>query len=249
MAGKTQGETEPRMKNTKWLMLVVALMLMAGTAAALTWLRTNQKLGVPGVKGTPVADSIRINISLPERVLDFTSTNVPEPAVAIGYFPTDTSYDERFYTAPDGLGIQCTAILMGADRTSIHRPEYCLPGQGWSIDRKQVLNIPIDTQPPYQLRVDRWNVSTTVKQADGQPEKVAAVYVFWYVAHNEETPDHDKMLEWLTWDLFRTGALQRWSYISYFAVCVPGQEDAAYDQIKRLIADQVPEFQLPPEQK
>jgi uncharacterized protein DUF3485 len=237
------------MKNQKILILVVALVLMAGTAGALAWLRANQKLGTPGVKGTPIPDSIQMNIALPERVLDFTSTNVPEPDIAIGYFPKDTSYTERVYFAPDGLRIQGTAILMGADRTSIHRPEYCLPGQGWSIDDKKVVKLPIADQPPYTLEVAHWTLSTSVEQADGQKAKIAGVYAFWYVAHNEETANHDKMLEWLTLDLFRTGALQRWAYCSYFAACLPGQEDAAFGQMKRLITASAPQFQLPLETK
>jgi hypothetical protein len=237
------------MKNQKWLILCVALLLMAGTAGALTWLRVNQKLGAPGLKGTPIPGSIRMQISLPERVLDFTSTNVPEPDVAIGYFPKDTSYTERFYHGADGLGVQCTAILMGADRTSIHRPEYCLPGQGWSIDKKEIVDIPINDQPPYKLEVERWNVSAAMQKSDGQKVKAAAIYVFWFAADNEETANHDKMLEWLTLDLFRTGKLQRWAYISYFAQCGPGQEDLAFDDVKRLIAAQVPEFELPLKQK
>jgi Protein of unknown function (DUF3485) len=233
------------MKNLKWIMLLVALMLMAGTAGALTWLRVNQKLGAPGIKGTPVAGSVKVDIDLPERVLDFTSTNVPEPDVAIGYFPADTSYAERMYFAPDGQAIQSTAILMGADRTSIHRPEYCFPGQGFSIDEKKIVNIPINDQPPYQLEVARWNVSKSVQQPDGQKVKFSGIYVYWYVANGEETPDHDKMLEWLTLDLFRTGKLQRWAYISYFTVCPHGREDEAFEQVKKLIAAQVPQFQLP----
>lgn len=237
------------MKNQKWLILCVALLLMAGTAGALTWLHLNQKLGTPFLKGTPIPDSIRLQINLPERVLDFTSTNVPEPAVAIGYFPGDTSYAERFYHEADGLGIQCTAILMGADRSCIHRPEYCMPGQGWSIDKREVADLPIQDQPPYTLEVERWNVSTEVQRPDGQKVKVAGIYVFWFVADNEETANHDKMLEWLTLDLFRTGKLQRWAYISYFAQCQPGQEDVAFDHLKRLISAQVPEFELPLKQK
>ncbi len=42
-------------KNSKWIKLLMVLMLMAGTAGALTWLRVNQKLGAPGIKGTPVS--------------------------------------------------------------------------------------------------------------------------------------------------------------------------------------------------
>jgi hypothetical protein len=233
------------MKGQKTLILIVALVLMAGTAGALAWLRANQKLGTPGVKGTSITNSVMLKIGLPERVLDFTSTNVPEPDVAIGYFPKDTSYAERVYSAPDGLRIQSTVILMGADRTSIHRPEYCLPGQGWSIDDKTVVKLPIADQPPYSLDVARWYISTTVQQPDGQKGKIAGIYAFWYVADNEETADHDKMLEWLTLDLFRTGALQRWAYCSYFAACMPGQQDATFEQMKRLIAASVPQYQVP----
>jgi len=40
--------------------------------------------------------------------------------------------------------------------------------------------------------------------------------------------------------------LQRWAYVTYFAVCAPGQEDAAYERLKKLIQTSVPEFQLTP---
>lgn len=233
------------MKNQKWVLLVVTLMLMAGTAGALTWLRANQKLGTPAIKGTPVPNSIKINISLPERVLDFTSTNIPEPETVLGYLPTDTSYAGRAYFAPDGFWVQSTAILMGADRTSIHRPEYCFPGQGFSIDQKQIVEIPIADQPAYSLQAARWDVSILIQRPDGQREKRYGIYVFWYVSGAEETPDHDKMLEWLTLDLFRTGNLQRWAYISYFTECEPGQEDQAFERMSRLIGAQVPGFESP----
>jgi hypothetical protein len=53
------------------------------------------------------------------------------------------------------------------------------------------------------------------------------------------------MLEHLTVNLFRTGDLQRWAYISYYTRCGPGQQDTAFGEIKRLILAQVPQFQLP----
>jgi hypothetical protein len=43
--------------------------------------------------------------------------------------------------------------------------------------------------------------------------------------------------------------LDRWAYISYFSVCEPGQEDAAFERMKKLIAISVPEFQLVPNSK
>ena len=43
-----------------------------------------------------------------------------------------------------------------------------------------------------------------------------------------------------------TGVLQRWAYISYFTVCAPGEEDATFERMEKLIAASVPEYQLPP---
>ena len=136
------------MKYQKWLILFVVLALMAGTAGALTWLKGHQRLGKPGIIAAPIPGSTMMKIDLPERVLDFTSTNVPESEVELGYFPKDTSYARRLYQAPDGFGVSAVVILMGADRTSIHRPEYCLLGQGWNIDKKTEVKIPIDGVPP-----------------------------------------------------------------------------------------------------
>jgi hypothetical protein len=234
------------MKYQKWLILFVALVLMAGTAGVLTWLKTNQKLGPPGIKATPIPGSVMMKIALPERVLDFTSTNVPESEVELGYFPKDTSYVRRLYQAPDGFDASAVIILMGADRTSIHRPDYCLPGQGWSIGLKTAVNIPIRGGQPYELPVMKWVVRNSFQTPDGQKQEVSGVYVFWFVAEHEQTVDNYQRMWWLARDLLRTGVLQRWAYVSYFTVCGPGQEDAAFERMRQLIAASVPEYQLPP---
>ena len=110
-----------------------------------------------------------MKINLPERVLDFTSTNVPEPKVVLGYLPPDTSYAERIYTAPDGFWVQNTVILMGADRTSIHKPDYCLPGQGWTIrDKVGGEHSGGRRRRAYQLPVAKWVISNSFQTPDGQ---------------------------------------------------------------------------------
>lgn len=234
------------MKRQKWLVFFVALGLMAGTAGALTWLRANQKLGKPGIKAMAIPGSVMMKIELPERVLDFTSTNMPEPEVVVGYLPKDTSYAGRLYTAPDGLQINSTIILMGADRTSIHKPDYCLPGQGWSINEKTVVNIPVAGPQNYQLPVAKWIIGNVYQTPDGQKHEVSGLYVFWFVADGEQTADNYQRMWWLGRDLLRTGVLQRWAYVSFFSVCAPGQEEATFEQMKKLIAVTVPEFQFVP---
>ena len=234
------------MRNQQWQPFCIALALIVVTAGVLSWSRANQRLGQPGIYATPVPGSVRMNINLPEQVLDFTSTNVPEPQVVLNYLPSDSSYAERIYIAPDGLQVSATIVLMGGDRTSIHNADYCLNGQGFSGREKFVENIPIGRPQPYLLPVARWNIKGVFPQPDGQSVEVHGIYVFWFVADGEQTPDHFQFMKWLALDLLRTGVLQRWAYISYFAACAPGQEDATFERMKNLIAHSVPEYQKPP---
>lgn len=144
------------MKLRQTILLILTLGLMAGTAGALTWLKANQKLGRPGIKAEPVPGSVAMKIELPENVLDFTSSNVPTSDVVLGYLPKDTSYAQRVYRTPDGkFEVQASIILQGADRSSIHKPDYCLPGQGWTIPDKSIVQLPISGLDPYELSAAR----------------------------------------------------------------------------------------------
>ena len=231
----------------QWLVVLLALLLMAGTAGALTWLKVNQKLGRPGVKATPLPGTIRMQVDLPDKVLNFDSSNVPESEVVLGYLPKDTIFAERFYHAPDGFSATATVVLMGADRTSIHRPDYCLPGQGWRIDSKTEVRLRIgEGAAAYEMPVMKWIIHNTVPTPDGGQQDVSGLYVFWFVADNQQTTDNVQRMWWLARDLMRSGVLQRWAYISYFTVCAPGQEDTAFERIKSLITASVPAYQLPP---
>ena len=234
------------MKNQKWLALVVVLGLIVSSAAAIVWIRGNKRLGKPGIHYTSTSDSVAVKIELPARVLDFTSTNLPEQEVVTSYLPKDTSYAQRLYFLTNGFYVDANIILMGTDRTSIHKADLCLPGQGWQIISKEVPKIRIEGPQPYQMPVAKWTVSRMARTVDGHEAEEHGLYVFWFVADNEQTVDNDQRQWWLIRDLLRTGVLQRWAYISYFAVCVPGQEDATFDRMRKLIAASVPMYQLPP---
>jgi hypothetical protein len=232
------------MNKKNWLLFFVAFALIGGTAVALSWVRAHQKLGTPGIKAKAIPGTIVMDIDLPEKVIDFTSTNVPQAEVVLNYLPKDTSFAQRLYSAPDGFAVNANIVLMGMDRTSIHNPEICLPGQGWRIDSRTNLNITIDGGP--SLSVAKWTASNFRQTSDGQRQEVRGIYVFWFVADNEQTSVHSQRLWWMARDMLRTGVLQRWAYVSYFAMCLPGQEEATFDRVQKLIAASVPEFQLPP---
>ena len=235
------------MKKQKISIFIVVLALIGGSAWALVWLRANQKLGAPGIKAMPIPETVKRNFDLPEVVLNFTSKHVPEDKTVLDTLPKDTSFAQRLYTAPDGFWVNANIVLMGTDRTSIHKPEFCIPGQGWRIDQKTTANLSIDGASPHQLQVAKWMITNFIQDTDGREKEVRGLYVFWFVAGNEETTSHWRRIWGMTRDLLTTGVLQRWAYISYFAVCEPGQEDATFERMKKLIVASVPEFQLTPE--
>ncbi len=237
------------MKNQNWILFLVTLALIAAAAALLVRLKHHPQLGRPGIVATPIPGSLQMKIDLPAEVLAFTSTNVPEPKVALDYLPRDTSYAERIYTASDGFRVQGTIVLMGTDRTSIHNADYCLAGTGYNTKQKSITNIPVAGILSGQLPVSRWDLRGVFQQSEGPKMNLNGVYVFWFVADGDETASHLEMMKKLAIHLLTTGVMQRWAYVSYFSECQPGQEDAAFDRMKKLIAASVPEFQLPPSKK
>jgi hypothetical protein len=100
--------------------------------------------------------------------------------------------------------------------------------------------------PHYELPVMKWVISKTFETPEGQKHEARGVYVFWFVADNEQTTGNVQLQCYLVKDLLFTGVLQRWAYLSCFSVCAPGQEDAAFERMEKLIAASVPEYQLPP---
>jgi hypothetical protein len=232
--------------NQKRIVFIVALLLMGGTAFALTWLGSNKRLGRPGIKAESIAGSkVVMKIELPAQVLDFTSTNLPQEKIVLDYLPADTSFARRMYFRPDGAPIDANIILMGMDRSSIHKADYCLKGAGFTTEKKETVQIPITGPVPYELSVAKWTVNRVVEQ-NGEKRIDHALYVFWFATDGASTPSHFWFRMKLMWNVVRTGTLQRWAYISYVVPCEPGREDAAFERAAKLIAASVPEFQLPP---
>jgi hypothetical protein len=238
------------MNKQRWIVFAAALALMGGGAGLLTNLRAHQRLGLAGVRTIPLAGGRNVQVVLPPNVLDYESEALEVDAITTNTLPSDTSYGQRLYTAPDKFRVSVSVVLMGSDRTSLHKPQYCLQGQGWQLDRSGALTttVPIQRPYPYDLPVVRLLASKEMTDANGQKRTARGVYVYWYVADGAISASSSgfQRMWWMARDLLRTGVLQRWAYISYFAVCYPGQEEGAFERIKRHIAASAPEFQLTP---
>jgi hypothetical protein len=237
------------MNRQKAILLSVALTMIVGAGWFLAHLHSFQRLGKPGVKTRPLAGSQNLEVVLPEHVLNFDSESIPLAEIVTNTLPADTSFGQRLYKAADGFEIAQNVVLMGGDRTSLHKPQFCLEGQGWQLGPSAYSSttVPIQSPYPYELPVGKLIGSRNV-QVDGQIKKLQAIYVYYYVADGALSASATgfQRMWWMARDLIRTGVLQRWAYVSYLAICSPGQEDATFERMKTFISASTPEFQLTP---
>lgn len=233
------------MKNRKLILALVSVAMIAGTAALLA--AVPQRLGRPGIKAVEVPGSQRMQVELPDHILDFASTNQEMDAKSLAMLPADTSFGNRIYFKPGSIPFVASVVLMGTDRTSIHKAKYCLQGEGLRIDEDTTDVIHMTLPRPYDLPVIK-TIATQTGQMDGKPVTRKCVYVYWYVTDGAMSNDESGFGRmWaMTKQLAFTGVLQRWAYVRFYAFCEPGQEDATYQSIKHMIAAAVPQFQTTP---
>ncbi len=241
-----------------WFTALVALVMIAGAAAFLATHKSRQRLGKPGVRvaASPMYGFDELaptnapfmvgsnSIALPERVLDFRSRGESIGQITAKSLPQDTTYGRRMYFRTNEPPILCQVVLMGSDRTSIHKPQYCLKGMGLQTTSTQPLVVPIKRPHPYELPVMRLNLRGEVRDAEGKSHVTSGVFVYWFVADGELTSSHVDRMWWMARDLILTGVLQRWAYVICFTPCAVGGEDTAFERLKEFIAAAAPEFQL-----
>lgn len=234
------------MNRTKWILALITILLIGSGAAVLARYKSVQRLGEPGVVTRPIPGSQNLEVVLPEKVLDFTYEWMPQAAIVTNVLPKDTSYGQCRYVAPDGFWVQNNVVLMGTDRASMHKPQFCLTGAGWTITKTEVVSIPLEKPKPYDLPVIKLTANTIIKE-NGREQPISGIYVYWYVCGDKISASPtgmDRM--WSTArNLMTSGVLERWAYVTFFAPCHPGMEEVAFERVKKLIAAAVPEFQIP----
>lgn len=118
------------------------------------------------------------------------------------------------------LSVQASIVLSGHDlNDSIHRPERCLPAQGFKELRLE----------PRLLKTDRGVVPVTrircyteikdpatgkfVLDASGQPVRLQHVFYYWFVGSHTITADHYQRTLTDMRDRLFGGFDQRWAYV------------------------------------
>ena len=114
--------------------------------------------------------------------------------------PKDTVISKRNYTADDGLVYTVSMVIAGLRRGSIHRPELCLPAQGFvMLDAKRVA-VHVAGGSPRKVR------KITVQRADGNPFSL----VYWFFCNSRESCSHTDRIVSDIWDRSVHNRINRW---------------------------------------
>ena len=247
-------------KKNLYILSAIAIFLMIGAGVLLGYLQENQRLSqtpvkvvaepMPGVDSSATEKkvfTVRTNrVYLPEKVLDYSSILIPVEKAEFETLPKDTIYGRRLYRSSDGFEIVNMVVLMGADRTSIHKPQYCLEGTGWRIDKSEQVLIPMDKPFPYQLPALKLTLSGYLVGQNGEKTLRRGVFLYWFVAPDKMTAEHKNRMWSVAAHRILKGEIERWAYIIYFSTCSPGEEDAVFERMKVFIRESLPEYQLVP---
>jgi EpsI family protein len=166
-----------------------------------------------------------------------------------GGLAPDTQFSRMIYE--DGLGDQVlvSIVLSGHDLdNSIHRPERCLPAQGWTIVDSKSLNLPVPEAPGGVLPVTRLHNMQERGTTKGRAVTIYNLDYYWFVGYSDITASHFEREYIDMKDRLFHGYNQRWAFVTVAATITknlaPGGRDEAQTDamIQQLIAKVYPQI-------
>jgi EpsI family protein len=184
-------------------------------------------------------------VKLPESVgTEWFGRSVDVSDVERAVLPADTGYSRRNYVSLADLRRQVfiSVVLSGRDRTSIHRPELCLIGQGWSITGRARHEFSADGE---RIPVTLLSVEHAV--AGAKAGNVRSLLAYWFVGGEAMEPTHFGMQARDACDRLRHLRADRWAYVIVQTVIIGGDEAGALARMQEVLAGVWPEIRSRPD--
>jgi EpsI family protein len=162
----------------------------------------------------------------------------------------DTQFARKIYTSPAGDRIFVSIVLSGDDMTtSIHRPERCLPAQGWSVQNTSARLILMGNAS--SLATTRLSNLRVVETKENRRLAIHNLTYYWFVGYNQITPSHLTRTMLDMRDRILRGYNQRWAYVTVAAMVTQGiarpeRSEAETDaMIEKFISELIPHLTRP----
>ena len=193
----------------------------------------------------PGVGAAGIRLELPNRIGDWEGTDVEVTKLERDALAKDTEFARKVYRNTFGDAIFVSIVLSGDDMTnSIHRPERCLPAQGWNVVSSARLAVPLP--PSGALEVTKLaNVGEGFDRPPGgdtEPKRVTIrnLNYYWFVGSRDLTADHFQRTVYDMRDRILYGQNQRWAYVTVAATVT--SDRAKFGRSEEATAKMIEEF-------
>ncbi|MFM8718311.1 MAG: exosortase-associated EpsI family protein, partial [Chthoniobacterales bacterium] len=166
----------------------------------------------------------------------------------LALLPGDTEFAKKIYQDLRGDTLTAQVVLSGGEKRSIHRPEICLPAQGWTIQSGEA--VPIMLSNGRTLDVMKLTLTRQIEVAPGERRTLKSYFLYWFVGKDTTTPYHWVRLAKTNWDMVTKKIQHRWAYVIVTAPVLEGFKPGAksdqqtLDTLKDFVRQAVPKFQL-----
>lgn len=126
--------------------------------------------------------------------------------------PGDTVIVKYQYRRESGPELVVSIVLSGHDRSSLHRPQMCLVGNGNEIVESNVLPVPRTGKTPLKIMV--LDLLTHRMGPSGQPIQNASFFAYWLAGPGHTTPYHLQRMFWMAAERILYNHSTRWAYVA-----------------------------------
>jgi exosortase len=160
--------------------------------------------------------------------------------------PPDTGFSRKNYVLLRHLNQQVflSIVLSGRDRTSIHRPEICLVGQGWTISGRLTHSFRRPDDPKARVPATVLRIEREVTTKRGEKVKVPALFAYWFVGSDKIVASSTERVVYTSFDRLRHLKAHRWAYV-VVQTLAPDGEEAALARLQSVLDGTLPVFQKP----
>lgn len=151
-------------------------------------------------------------MELPEYTDKYFGEPLPVSTAELNMLPGDTEFERMMYYTTQGDKIMCSIVLAGGEKRSIHRPEVCLPAQGWTQKSREI--IPVTLKDGRTIDVAVLRVVRPLELATGDTIAIPSLYMYFFIGKNVITASHFDRVFRTSWDRIMHSLNHRWAYVS-----------------------------------
>lgn len=147
--------------------------------------------------------------------------------------PPDTRLDRMEYRdSRDNSSLTVALVFSGRDRSSIHRPEVCLVGDGSEVAVSETRRIAREGRPDLLTTV----LHMRTRRAVGTEVRTGRYFfAYWFMGRGHETPSHLVRMFWMARDRLLLGKTYPWAYISIAGTYAPAGDEFSLRKLDDLV--------------